>query len=384
MAQPTVFSQIIKLIPRSEFEASVSKHDGDKGIRQLSCWTWFGALLFGQLTGHDSIRAIERVFANTDPKMGRLGFGSVRRSTFADANQKRPLEILEDVFNYLLQRSQAIAPSHRFPFKGKVLALDASVINLSLKLMPWARMRSDEASIKLHTAIDLAGDLPEIVVIGPGNLQDMKMARERFDFRSGTTVIFDKGYSDYGWFQKLTENGVFFITRQKSYARFKVVRSRETDRTQGFICDQEIYLKGQTAQRRKLSKLRRVKFNDPVSGKRLVFLTNRFDLDTKTICDLYKARWRVELFFKTLKQNLKIKKFLGNTAHAVQAQVWVALISYLLVQLLRFSLKTRISVPDTMAVLSVLLLLREPLSRLLGDLPLVTRHPRDLQLIMNI
>jgi hypothetical protein len=384
MGQPTVFSQIIKLVPRSEFQASVYRHRGDHGVRNLDCWTWFGALLFGQLTGHDSIRAIERVFAHSDPQMRTLGFGPVRRSTLADANQKRPLDILEDTFSYLLNRAKVHAPSHGFPLLGKALALDASVISLSLKLMPWARFSGVDASIKLHTAIDLAGDLPELVVIGPGNVQDMKMARRRFRFQPGTTVIFDKGYSNFTWYRQLDDQGVFFVTRQKDHAVFKVVRSQPTDRTQGYICDQEIYVLGRTAERAGLGKLRRISYRDPATGKKLVFLTNRFDLDTKTICDLYKARWRVELFFKTLKQNLKIKKFLGTTLHAVQAQIWVALIAYLLIQTLRFSFKTSISIPDTMAVLGVLLLLKEPLSRLLGRLPRVTRYCSGSQLALQL
>jgi hypothetical protein len=384
MAQSTVFSQIIKLIPRSEFESIVFKHRGDHGVRSLDCWTWFGALLFGQLTGHDSIRAIERVFANSDRQMSRMGFGFVRKSTLADANQKRPLKILEDVFGYLLKRAKSQAPKHKFGFTGQILALDASVINLSLKLMPWAQKSSKEACVKVHTAIDLAGDLPEIVVLDHGKVQDMKVARQQMSFKTGSTIIFDKGYSNYAWLQSLTNTGVYFVTRIKDYVDFKVVRSHKTDRTQGYICDQEIYFKNKTAARAKLGKLRRISFRDSETGKKLTFLTNRFDLDTATICDLYKARWNVELFFKTLKQNLKIKKFLGTTAHAVYAQIWVALIVYLIVQVLRFSHKVNISVPDTMAVISVLLLLREPLARLIGELPRVTRHPRASQLILNI
>lgn len=384
MAQPTVFSQIIKLIPRSEFESIVFNHQGNHGVRKLDCWTWFGALLFGQLTGHDSIRAIERVFANSDPQMSRLGFGPVKKSTLADANQKRPLEILEDVFAYLLKCAKTQAPKHKFGFSGQILALDASVINLSLKLMPWAQKRSNEASIKLHTAIDLAGDLPEIVVLEHGKVQDMKVARQQMEFKAGTTLIFDKGYSNYAWLQSLTDSDVSFVTRIKDYVSFKVVRSHKTDRTQGYICDQEIYFNNKTAAQAKLGKLRRISFRDPETRKKLTFLTNRFDLDTATICDLYKARWNVELFFKTLKQNLRIKKFLGTTAHAVYAQIWVALIVYLVVQILRFGHKATLSVPDAMAVLGVLLLLREPLSKLLGRLPRVTRHPRELQLVMNV
>ncbi len=384
MGQPTVFSQVIKLVPRAEFEASVHKFGGDHGVRQLDCWTWFGALLFGQLTGHDSIRAIERVFAHSGSQMRNMGFGDVRKSTLADANQKRPLGILEEVFALLLTRAKAHAPSHGFPMSGKVIALDSSIINLSMKLMPWAHFSKQEACVKLHTAIDLAGDLPELVVIGPGNVQDMKMARRRMRFQRGTTVIFDKGYSNYSWYRELDEKGVFFVTRQKDYARNKVARSRKTDRTQGYICDQDVYVQGRVAERARLGKLRRVKYRDPLTGKKLVFLTNRFDLDTKTICELYKARWRVELFFKTLKQNLKIKKFLGTTPHAVKAQIWVALIAYLLVQILRFALKAKISIPDTMAVLGVLILLREPLARLLRDLPRRTRHPCGSQMILNL
>src|SRR5271170_184404 len=147
MGQPTVFSQVIKLVPRTEFQASVHRHRGDHGIRKLDCWSWFGALLFGQLTGHDSIRAIERVFAHSDSQMRALGFGPVRKSTLADANQSRPLEVLQDVFALLLKRAQAIAPGHGFPFRGHILALDASLIDLSLKLMPWAKYKSDDACV---------------------------------------------------------------------------------------------------------------------------------------------------------------------------------------------------------------------------------------------
>ncbi len=383
MAQNTVFSQVINLIPRHLFESSVHRHQGDHGVRQLNCWTWFGALLFGQLTGHDSIRAIERVFAHSDSKMKKLGFGGVRKSTLADANQKRPLEILEDVFAELLKTARRHAPGSGFSFPGKMIALDASVISLSLKLMPWAQSNRCESSVKLHTALDLAGDLPDFVVIGPGDVQDMKMAKQSFLFKKGTTVIFDKGYSEYKWYRKLHDDGVFFVTRQKDYAKFRVVHCRKTDRTQGYMCDQDIYYKNKTAYRANLPKLRRISYRDPATNKKLVFLTNRFDLSTETICALYKARWRVELFFKTLKQNLRIKKFLGTTPHAVKAQIWVALIAYLMIQILRFTNKTSISVPDTMAVVGVLLLIKEPLSRLFGELPKTTRHPRTPQLSFN-
>lgn len=377
MKQSTVFSQVIKLIPRTYFEAAVRRHKGDRGIRQLNCWTWFGALLFGQLTGHDSIRSIERVFAYSEKHMKSLGLSSIRKSTFADANQKRPLALLEDVFFYLLTQAKLKAPTSGFKIQGQLLALDASVIDLSLKLMPWARFRSDEACLKLHTAIDLAGDLPEIVVICPGTVQDMKMARQRMSFKPETTIIFDKGYSNYSWYQSLIEEKVFFVTRMKTYPKFKVVSSRKTNRSKGYLCDQEIYIKGKTAGKSRLGKLRRISYRDPKTKKKLVFLTNRFDLNTEIICALYKARWSVELFFKTIKQNLKIKKFLGTTPHAVHAQIWVALIAYLLIQIIRFGNRTHISVPATMAILSVLIFSKMPLTILLGQLPRGNNNSND-------
>lgn len=384
MSQSTVFSQVIKLIPRTQFESIVFKHNGDKGLRSLNCWTWFGALLFGQLTGHDSIRAIERIFANSDSKMKRLGLGPVRRSTLADANRTRPLEVLDDLFHLVLRQAQAVAPKKNgFRFHGQVLALDSTTIELCLSLSPWAKFHHDKGATKLHTAIDIAGNLPLFTVITDGRTHDIRAAREQIHFVPGTTVVFDRGYVDYAWLNKLNQTEVWFVTRTKSNTKFKVVESRPTDRTRGHICDQVIYLKTQRGSCY-VGKLRRISFRDPETNKKLTFLTNRFDLATQTICDLYKARWKVELFFKTMKQYLRVKKFLGTSANAVKAQILVALIAYLLVQILRFTIKTSISIADAMAVVGTLLLLKEPLTRIMGDLPRVTRHQHEFQMVFNL
>lgn len=380
MSQSTVFSQMIKLIPRTEFQSIVHRHNGDKGLRSLDCWTWFGSLLFGQLTGHDSIRAIERIFATSDYKMQKLGFGPVKRSTLADANRTRPLGVLEDLFQYVLGRAQQVAPkSNGFRFHGQVLALDSTTIELCLSLSPWAKFHHDKGAAKLHTAIDIAGNLPLFAVITDGRAHDVRVAREQIRFQSGTTVVFDRGYVGYSWLNDLNQDHVWFVTRAKSNCRFKVIESRPSDRTRGHICDQVISLKGQRGGSYE-GKLRRISYKDPETGKRLTFLTNRFDLETQTICDLYKARWKVELFFKTMKQYLRIRKFLGTSANAVKAQILVALIAYLLVQMLRFTTKSSISIPEAMAVVGTLLLLKEPLSRLLGALPRINRHPQGIQM----
>jgi putative transposase len=384
MSQSSVFSQVIKLIPRTQFESIVFKHNGDKGLRSLNCWTWFGALLFGQLSGHDSIRAIERIFATSDAKMKKLGFEPVRRSTLADANRTRPLEVLEDLFHFVLGQAQSIAPKKiGFRFHGQVLALDSTTIQLCLSLSPWAKFHHDKGATKLHTAIDIAGDLPQFVVITEGKKNDVRAARDLITFVPGTTVVFDRGYSDYGWLNELNQSGVWFVTRTKCNTQFKVVESKATDRTRGHICDQVIYLKSKLGRGYK-GVLRRITYRDPESGKRLTFLTNRFDLATQTICDLYKSRWKVELFFKTMKQYLRVKKFLGTSANAVKGQILVALIAYLLVQIMRFNFKTSISMADAMAVVGTLLLVKEPLQRILGELPRVTRHQISFQMEFNL
>lgn len=383
MSVPIVFSQVIQHIPRLEFQSWVYKHCADKGTRKLDSWTWFGALLFGQLTGHDSIRAIERVFAHSDPKMKALGFGPVRRSTLADANQVRSLAVLEEVFQFCLARASALAPTaNGFRFKGNVFALDSTTIELCLKLCPWARFhheKTGKGAVKLHTAIDIAGDLPQFTVITDGRCHDIRAARENICFKPNDTVVMDRGYVDFGWMNELNQGNVTFVTRAKNNCRYKVIECRETNRTQGYMADQTIALKSLRG-RDYSGYLRRVSYREPDTGKWLVFLTNNFDLSYRTICALYKARWKVELFFKTLKQNLRIKKFLGTSVNAVKSQILVALIAYLLIQILRFSLRTSISITDAMAVIGTLLLLREPISRLLGRLPQVTRHPPPQQL----
>lgn len=375
--QSTVFSQVIKLIPRRDFEKLVEKHQADRSIRRFDSWTWFGVLLFGQLTGRDSIRPLERVF-NHAPGLKILGFSNVHRSTFADANQRRPIELLEDVFRLLLSKAQTCAPRHSFKIKTPLLALDASVIDLSLKLMPWARFDKQRANVKIHAAINLNGNLPEIIVVEKGRIQDMKITRDRIKFSSGSTLIFDKGYSNYRWYQDLTDAGIFFVTRMKDYVRFKVVKSKKTSRSLGYLCDQEVYVKSQTAKRSRLGKLRRVAYRDPQSGKKLVFMTNRFDLKTEEVCALYKARWQVELFFKAIKQNLKIKKFVGTSARAVSVQIWTAVIAFVLVQLIRFMCAPTLSLPATIAVLATLIFEKRPLAHLLGDQPRQTGSGGEL------
>ncbi|MBI4090671.1 MAG: IS4 family transposase [Candidatus Komeilibacteria bacterium] len=221
-----------------------------------------------------------------------------------------------------------------FRFHGPVFALDSTTIELCLNLSPWAVFRRAKGAVKLHTAIDIAGNLPQFAVITDGKTHDIRAARENLWFEPGATVVFDKAYIDYEWLNALNASGVWFVTRMKTNCQYTILERDDHDRTRGLRADQTIRLKSLKGALYR-GKLRRVSFRDPDTGKWLVFLTNRFDLSAKTICDLYKARWKIELFFKTMKQNLKIKKFLGTSAQSVKAQILVALIAYLLVHVIR-------------------------------------------------
>lgn len=383
MNKNTVFSQVIKLIPRTQFQEWTTKHGADFKVRTLNSWTWFGGLLFGQLTGHDSIRAIERIFAVDDPTMAKLGFGPLRKSTLADANRTRGHGLLEEVYEYCLSQAHKLnsATNGFSNLKRDIFAMDSTTIELCLSLCPWAVFHHNKGACKLHTAIDIAGDLPQFAIITDGRVHDIQVAREMTGgFKRDDIVVFDRAYIDYEWLNALTAQGTIFVTRAKSNMRFKVVESKPVDKKHGLRADQTIYLTSQAGKTGYKGKLRRISFRDPDTGKWLVFLTNNIQLAATTICKLYKARWKVELFFKTLKQNLKIKKFLGTNEKAVKTQIFVALIAYLLIQILRFSLNSSISIPDALAVIGVLLLRKECISRLLGELPRITRHPPSFQL----
>ncbi|MGH7272857.1 MAG: IS4 family transposase, partial [Nitrospiria bacterium] len=347
----SVFFQLLQWIPKHEFEKGVDRYRGDRGVRRLSCWSQFVGLLFGQLTGHNSLRAIEAGFQGVKKKLYHLGIAfEIHRSTLSDANDSRDARIFESAFYHLLPKAQRLAPRNKLKLKGPLLALDATTIELCLSLSPWARFHHGKGAMKLHIAVDLAGDLPTVMVLTEGRKHDVPVART-MRWAPGTVLIMDRAYVDFEWMWELTQEGVWFVTRIKKNCRYKVRAWRKTNRTQGILCDQTIRLQGKGYE----GKLRKVSYRDPETGHKYVFLTNRFDLAAKTICDLYKARWQVELFFKTMKQQLQVKKFLGTSVNAVKAQVWVALIAYLLLAIVRFQSKLSWGIPALMAALTVVL-----------------------------
>lgn len=238
MAQSTVFEQIIKLISRARFEEIVNRYDADKYTRTLDSWTWFGALLFGQSTGHDSIRAIERVFAHSDNKMAKLGFGPIRKSTLADANRTRQIQVLEDLFHFVFDMAYSISPKKTgFRFKGDIFAMDSTTIELCLSLCPWAHFHHNKGAAKLHTAIDIANDLPQFAVITSGKVHDIKAIKDQLFIPPASTWVFDKGYIDYAWLNEINQMKAFFVTRIKSNCQFYALECRPTNRTRGIMCD---------------------------------------------------------------------------------------------------------------------------------------------------
>lgn len=347
----SVLSQLLQWIPELEFQKYVDRYQGDKKVRKLRCWSQFVGLLFGQLTGHNSLRAIEAGLKGVRTKLYHLRIAfEIHRSTLSDANDSRDPKIFQDTFYHLLPKVQALAPKNKLKLKGPVLALDSTTIELCLELSPWARFHHGKGAMKLHMAVDIAGDLPTVMVLTEGRKHDVTVARKiRFD--PGTLLIMDRGYVDFSWMWELTQDGVGFVTRMKKNCVYKVRECRKTDRTQGILADQTIRLRSKEYE----GKLRKVSYRDPETGHKYVFFTNRFDLAAKTICNLYKARWQVELFFKTMKQQLQVKKFVGTSVNAVTAQIWVALIAYLLLMMVRFQSKLGWGMPALMAALTVVL-----------------------------
>ena len=315
----------------------MERHQGDKGVRKLSCWGQFVGLFFGQLTGQHSLRDLVTALDAGRSKLQQVGLGAVSRSTLADANRKRPQEIFGELFSCLYQRCRRQAPGPRFAFRHRVYSLDATVIDLCLKVFDWAKFRKRKGAIKLHLILDHAGHIPSFCVMTPGREHEIEVARGQ-RYEPDSILSFDRAYVDYHWFDQLHRQGVYFVTRQKRNARYRVLERRPVGPQPGVTSDQVIRLTGKAAQCLS-TPLRRIGYRDPETRQFYVFLTNLFHLTAAEVAAIYKARWQIELFFKWVKQHLKLKSFLGTTANAVMTQVWVALCVYLLVAYVKFLLR---------------------------------------------
>ena len=347
----TIFHQMLKLMPRHHVSKLAAEHGTGRKARSFTRWSQLVHLLFMQLTARASLR--DGVFSLKArlKSLYHLGVRPVARSTFADANNRRPASFFEALFAVLYRRCLPLAPRHKFKFKNKLYSLDATVVSLCLTLFPWASFRRTKAGIKLHTLLDHDGYLPAFVALTPAREHEVKKART-LNLPKGSIVVEDLGYTDYAWYGQLTAQNIFFVTRQKRNARYRVLERRPVKAALGLVSDETIRLTG--AKARECPKpLRRIVYQDPATGKRYVFLTNHFRLVAKTIADIYQERWQIEIFFRFIKQNLKIKAFLGNSENAVLSQIYAALIVYLLLCYTKFLCNLSVTLQNFMRILQL-------------------------------
>jgi putative transposase len=310
-------------------------HDGTRRSDALSRWTQFVAMTTAQLTGRCSLRDIESTLESQKHVHYHLGSSAVKRTTLGRANQQLSSDFYVSLFGKLYQRCQQGAPGHKFRFKHKLFSLDSSLLDVSLKVFPQREYNKLKAAYKLHVGLDHDGLIPAFAAITPGKTHDQTQAK-LMHFARGSVLVFDRGYGDYSWHNQLTSKGIFWVTRIRGNAKYKVLERRSVNKSQGVTSDQLIEYTSVRSRGNDLRPVRRIGFYDAESGKHYVFTTNQFNWSAKTVADIYKQRWQVELFFKWIKQNLKIKAFVGNTDNAVMTQVLVALCVYLMLAYLKF------------------------------------------------
>ena len=368
----TVFSQLLKFVPRHEFETLANKHHSGRSFRTASRWSQFVTMAMAQLAGRNSLRDIVENIAAQAHRLYHLGSAKLSRSNLSRINEDKPYALYEALFGKLLSRCQGMTPGHNFRFKNPLYSLDASTIDLCLSVFPWADFRTTKGAIKLHVGLNHAGYLPEFVTVTDGKTSDIEAGRA-LEFPKGSMVAIDRGYNDYAWYNQLTEKGIFFVTRLKSNAKTRVVSRRPILADTGLTSDQSIEFTGAQTAKKCPIQLRRIGYRDPETGKHYVFLTNNFKLAAKTIADIYKARWQVELFFKWIKQNLKIKSFIGTSKNAVMTQIWIALCVYLLLAFVKFQSKLKKSMQQLLRLLHLNLFEKRDLMALLRGDPLHDR-----------
>ena len=361
----TLFAQIMDFLPWKTFHRIVNRYDGDFRIRTLSCAEHFRILAFAQLTYRESLRDIETCLSAQANKLYHMGIReAVSRSTLADANANRDWRIYAEFAQRLINQARQLYASEDLglDLTNTVYALDSTTIDLCLSVFPWANFRTTKAAVKLHTLLDLRGSIPSFIHISDGKMHDVK-ALDLLIPEPGAIYVMDRGYVDFARLYALHLTGAFFVTRAKSNLDAHRVYSAPPDRSIGIICDQTIALDGFYAKKDYPQQLRRIRFNDPETGKTLVFLTNNFTLSSQTICALYKNRWQVELFFKWIKQHLRIKRFYGTSENAVKSQIWIAVSVYVLVAIIKKQLNLNASLYTVLQILSVTLFEKIPIQQ---------------------
>jgi len=365
----TIFSQVMDFLPLAEFRKCVARYRGEYKVQKFSCLDQFLCMAFAQLTYRESLRDIEAVLRAVQPKLYHMGIRSrVSRSTLADANENRDWRIFAEFAQVLIAEARRLYAGDEFglQLKQTAYALDATTIDLCLSLFPWAKFRKRKGAVKMHTLLDLRGCIPALVIITPGKTHDVNIL-DQLPLEPESIYIMDRGYVDFARLYRMNQALAFFITRAKKRLDFKRLDSRPVDKQTGLQCDQTIRLCGPLSKKNYPVPLRRIRFYDAESGKWLAFLTNNFSLSALSIAKLYRCRWKVELFFKWIKQHLRIKAFYGTTENAVKTQIWIALTVYVLVAIVKKRLNLEPSLYTILQIFSVHLFEKIPILQALSQ-----------------
>lgn len=380
-----VFSQLTQGAPHYEFQRLVDRYQGDYKVREFFCWDQFLCLLFAQFTYRDSLRDIESCLRSRPTRLYHLGIrAQVSRSTLADANESRDWRIYADMAQCLIARARRLYGQEPLGVEldETVYALDSTTIDLCLELFPWARFRRHKAAIKLHTLLDLRGAIPTLIYLSDGKLHDVNFLDE-LPIEAGAYYVMDRGYVDFDRLHRFEVEKAFFVTRAKSNLRYRVVESNPVEPGEEVCADQVVVLTGGASRKAYPERLRRIRYYDAKRKKMLVFLTNNFLLPARVIAQLYKCRWQIELFFKWIKQNLKIKTFYGYSDNAVRTQVWTAVCAYVLVAIAKKELQVESSLSQMLQIVSVSVFEKVPLRQLLMDANDLAESQNDQTIYSN-
>jgi hypothetical protein len=359
----TIFAQLMDFLPVYEFHKCVQRYNGHYKVKHFSCWNQFLCMAFAQLTYRESLRDIEACLRSAQRKLYHMGFRSnVSRNTLAHANQIRDWRIYADFAQILIGQARRLYANDSFgvELNQTAYALDSTTIDLCLSLFPWAKFRAHKAAVKLHTLLDLRGSIPSLIIITHGKVHDVNIL-DQLIFEPGAFYIIDRGYLDFDRLYAVHQASALFITRAKSNFRFRHLYSQTTDKSTGIQSDQIVVLEGFYSRKAYPEKLRRIRYFDTDQNKQLVFLTNNFTLSALTIAQLFQCRWQIEIFFKWIKQHLRIKAFYGTTENAVKTQIWIAITVYVLVAIIKKQLKIDLSLYTILQILSVTLFEKTPI-----------------------
>ena len=366
----TIFSQLMDFLPSQEFRRCVDRYNGNYKLQRFSCWDQFLCMAFAQLTYRESLRDIEACLRSAGTKLYHMGIRSrVARNTLANANQVRDWRIYADFGQILIAIARQLyrGDSFAIDLQSTVYALDSTMVDLCLSLFPWAKYRKRDSAIKIHTVLDLRGNIPSVVLVTQGKAHDLYLLHQLV-FEPGSFYIMDRGYLDFERLHEISLAAGFFVIRAKSHIVFNRLYSMDVDKSSGVRSDQIITFSGFYAHKNYPDKLRRISFRDSVNNKRLVFLTNNFTLSAATIAELYRCRWQVELFFRWIKQHLRIKAFFGTSENALKTQIWIAICVYVLVAIVKKRLNVNGSLYKILQILSVNLFEKTPLLEALTDI----------------